>query len=108
VVAWIAADDAPVREEVADFRALVAIAVGLLSALFIGVLAVQVQVGLRPLRALSEALCRVRSVVTRIGLRSSDCRTRSCRWPDTSTSCWRTTNKRWRARATPPPTSRMR
>lgn len=61
VVAWIAADDAPVREEVADFRALVAIAVGLLSALFIGVLAIQVQVGLRPLRALSEALCRVRS-----------------------------------------------
>jgi len=46
---------------VADFRALVAIAVGLLSALFIGVLAIQVQVGLRPLRALSEALCRVRS-----------------------------------------------
>jgi signal transduction histidine kinase len=60
VIAWMAADDGPVREEVADFRALAATAVGLLSALFLGVLAVQVQVGLRPLRALSEALARVR------------------------------------------------
>jgi len=56
VVVWVAADEAALRADVAAFRLLVAGAVGLLAALLLAALFVQVQLGLRPLRALSAAL----------------------------------------------------
>ncbi len=56
VVVWVAADEAPLRADVAAFRLLVAGAVGLLAALLLAALFVQVQLGLRPLKALSTAL----------------------------------------------------
>ena len=56
VIVWVAADEAPLRADVAAFRLLVAGAVGLLAALLLAALFVQVQLGLRPLKALSTAL----------------------------------------------------
>lgn len=61
VLVWVGADIAPVRAEVADFRLFAGAAVGLLAALFVGVLSVQVQLGLRPLRRLGESLREVRT-----------------------------------------------
>jgi len=61
VAVVVAADLATMKQEVMDFRWFAGIAVGLLSALFCAVLAVQVQVGLRPLGTLAEALALIRS-----------------------------------------------
>jgi len=56
VTLMVAADMQPVADEVQDFRWLAASAVGVLSALFAASLAVQVHIGLRPLRQLSKAV----------------------------------------------------
>ncbi len=56
VVVWVAADEASLHADVADFRMLVAGAVAALAALLLAALFVQVQLGLRPLKALSKAL----------------------------------------------------
>lgn len=61
VQVMVAADLAPVAQEVSDFRWFAGVAVGLLSALFGAVLVVQVHVGLRPMSALAAALAGVRS-----------------------------------------------
>lgn len=60
VVVWVAANEAALRAEAAEFRLLAAAAVGLLTALLLGALFLQVQLGLQPLKLLSTALNRVR------------------------------------------------
>ena len=57
---WVAEEDSALKREVAEFRVQAAVAVGLLSALFAAGLAVQVNVGLRPLGRLGQQLAQVR------------------------------------------------
>lgn len=59
VIVWVAANETHLRADVASFRALVAGAVGLLSALLLAALFVQVHLGLKPLHTLARALSQL-------------------------------------------------
>ena len=56
VTLWVATNEAHLRADLATFRLLAGAAVGLLAALLLAALFVQVQLGLRPLQTLASAL----------------------------------------------------